>query len=52
MAAEIRIAYTGESKDSKDAIKSLADDADKVVGELSVTVKVWFKTGVKPSTTV
>ena len=40
----------GESKDSKDAINSLADDADKVLGELSVTLKAWSKTGVKPST--
>ena len=42
----------GESKDSEEAINSLADDADKVLGELSVTVKAWSKTGVKPSTTV
>ena len=42
----------GESKDTEDAIDRLANEADKVLGELSVTVKAWSKTGVKPSTTV
>ena len=39
----------GESKDSREAIDDLASDADKILGDLSVVVKAWSKTGVKPA---
>ena len=42
----------GESKDSREAIDDLASDADKILGDLSVVVKAWSKTGVKPAANV
>ena len=42
----------GESKSSKEEIDQLAEDGDKILGELDVHVKAWSKSGVKPSEAV
>ena len=42
----------GESKVDKENIDSLASDADRILGDLGVTVKAWSKTGEKPSEVV